>query len=593
MRWIRRKTERATIRAAAALSTLLSACSSPLPDPTPDPHPADPTPRRGGTLHLASFADMRALDPAVAGDVLSESAVEVLFAGLIDYDQKANVVPDLASRYEVESDGTVYRFFLREGALFHDGTEVTADDVKRSIERALHPSTPNPSGSFYESIFGYEAYSRGKAEHLQGVVVEGRYVVAIHLKERDARFLFAFALCSLRPVCKSAGDRYSDSWTPCGAGPFKILRGGWDRGRSLTIVRHEGYFRPGKPYLDAVTWALNVNRSSEIYRFEDGDLDSTQDLSDGEVNRFLSDPRWKPYSAFEPDRNVIGEFMNTELPPFDNVEVRRAVAAGIDREHYRLLKPASIAVATQAIPPTIPGYDPSFKGQTYDYAAALEHMKRAGYPYDPETGAGGYGPTIPYHVYPSGGVLYTAQVLQQELAKIGLRIEIRLINYPSFLALTSRRKASPMSAPGWQMDYPDPSDFFDPVFGSDAINDESSTNFAFYRNPRLDELLTRAHHELDAKARYALYGEANRIVCDDAPEAFTHFFHFLVVSQPFVHGFGGHTVWSSDTADTWIDRPDTRAERSKQGMNWLWLGGLANAAGHPSPVGRPSSRLGP
>jgi ABC-type transport system substrate-binding protein len=431
-------------------------------------------------------------------------------------------------------------------------------------------STPSPSAPFFQSIAGYDAYAAGKTPHLDSVVVEGRYVVAIHLKEPDARFLSVMALYGARPVCKSAGDRYSDTWLPCGAGPFKLLPGGWERGRSLTLVRHEGYFRPGRPYLDAVTWTFNLNRAAESYRFEDAQIDSTRDLSEGDIGQFLRDPRWKSYSFFEADQNVTGEFMNTEVPPFDNVEVRRAVAAAINREHYRLLKPVNMRVATQAIPPSVPGYDPSFQGQTYDYPAALEHMKKAGYPYDPETGMGGYGPTIPYYAYSQGTSIYTSQLLQQDLARIGLHLDIRLVNYPSFITLAGRRKGTAMSAPGWTMDYPDPSDFFDLIFGSEGISDENAFNYGFYKNPRLDELLVRARHELETKARYAMYGEANRIVCDDAPEAFTFYFHYFIVSQPYLHDFGKHSVWSSYTADAWLDRRARDAAATKLGLNVLW-----------------------
>jgi ABC-type transport system substrate-binding protein len=576
MRSIHAMSERAPtlgwIGAALSTAMLLAACNRPLPAPPLGEHPDDETPRRGGTLRLASFADMKSLDPAITGDAFSGSAVEMLFAGLVDYDENANVVPDLASRYEIGEEGLVYRFFLREGVLFHDGTELDADDVKRSIERALHPSTPCPAASFFQAIAGYDTYTAGKADHVEGVVVEGRYVVALHLKEPDSRILYALALYGLRPVCKSAGDRYADTWTPCGAGPFKIPQGGWDRGRSLTLVRHEGYFRPGKPYLDSVTWMFGVNRATEVYRFMDGELDSTRDLKDGDITRFLRDASWKPYYQFEADQNVTGEFMNTELPPFDNVEVRRAVASAIDRDHYRLLHPVSMSVATQAIPPSVPGYDPSFKGQSYDYPAALEHMKSAGYPYDPETGTGGYGPTIPYYAYAQSSVEYTAQLLQQDLARIGLRLEVRLVNWPSFLTLAGRRRASAMSSPGWTMDYPDPSDFFDLIFGSAGISEEGSTNYAFYKNPRLDELLVRARHELDPKVRYATYGEANRIVCDEAPEAFTFFFHYFVVSQPYVHDFSKHRVWSSYAANAWIDRTTPGQAKDKLGLNVLWPG---------------------
>jgi ABC-type transport system substrate-binding protein len=573
MRSIRKRTE-----GAAALAALALACNAPIAGPIAGAHSGDEIPTRGGVLRLSSFGDMRGLDPAVTADALSGAAMEVLYAGLVDYDAQARLVPDLASRYEVGDDGHVYRFFLHEGVLFHDGTELTADDVKRSIERALHPTTPSPTATFYESIAGYEAFTAKRAEHLDGVVVEGKYVVSIRLKERDARFLPALGLYGLRPVCKSAGDRYVDTWVPCGAGPFKLAPGGWERGRNLTLVRHEGYFRPGKPYLDGVTWLLNANRTSEAYKFQDGDLDSVRDLSDGDVHRYLADARWSPFHTFEPPTNVSGEFMNTEMPPFDNVEVRRAVAAGIDREHYRMVKPVSMTPVSQAIPEGVPGYDPSFKGQVYDYAAALEHMKLAGYPYDPATRRGGWGPPIPYYAYVQSTNLMTAQVLQQELAKIGLRLEIRLVNYPTFLSLASRRKQAPMAAPGWQMDYPDPSDFFDLLFSSDGINDENATNYGFYRNPRLDEILAHARHELDPAVRMSLYGKANRIVCDDAPEAFTHSFKYFVVWQPYVHGFGSHAVWTSYSADAWLDRREPHAMRELS----LWPGALASITRGPA-----------
>ena len=133
---------------------------------------------------------------------------------------------------------------------FQDGDELTADDVRRSIERALDPATPNPNASLFDTIDGFADFTGKKAAHLRGVVVEGRYVVSIRLRETDARFLSVFARETLRPVCKSAGDRYSDAWEPCVVrGPLKLAPGGWDKGRSLSLVRHDAYFRPGRPYL--------------------------------------------------------------------------------------------------------------------------------------------------------------------------------------------------------------------------------------------------------------------------------------------------------------------------------------------------------
>jgi ABC-type transport system substrate-binding protein len=566
---------------AVALS-LAAACSTPFPPPIGAAHPDDPTPRRGGTLHLGSFADIRTLDPAVASDDLAAAPIEEIFGGLVDYDASAQVVPDLASLFEVSPDGLVYRFFLREGVRFQDGSELTAADVKRSIERALHPSTPSPAASLYDTIDGFAAYQAGKDEHLSGVVIEGLYVVAVHLKETDARFLSVFALHHLRPVCPTAGDRYKDSWEPCGAGPYRLPTGGWEKGRSLRLVRHDGYFRPEVPYLDAIEWTFSMNRAGELYAFEDGSLDMTHDLGDTELALLRKDARWKPFIRPEPDRTVDGEVMNNEIAPFDNVEVRRAVAAAIDRTHYQAYKPESLSPSGQALPPAVAGYDPHFDGQKYDYPAALEHMAKAGFAYDPVSGKGGYKEPVGYYLVRQGATEYTAQLLAQDLAKIGLRLELHLVNWPTFLSLAYTRGAIAMSAPGWAMDYPDPSDFFESLFSSKAISAEQSTNMAFYRSPRVDDLVERARHELDPARRMALFTEAHHIVCDDAPWAFTTTRRFVDVFQPYVRGFAPHPVWTFHTDRTWLDR-DGQARRDTLGALWsapgFSLRGMVRRAG--------------
>ena len=549
-----------------ALSAVAVACSRPLAPPISSEHPEQTLPRRGGTLYLATFADM-GLDPAVASDGLSGAAMSESSRGWSTSTLRRTSSPTWHDITRISPDGVAYRFFLREGVRFHDGSELFASDVKRSIERALHPSTPSPAASLYDMIVGYGAYSAGKADHLEGVVVEGEYVVTIRLSQPDARFLSVLALHPLRPVCPSAGDRYDDTWEPCGAGPYKLAHGGWERGRSLLLTRHEGYFRPGLPYVDAIQWTFGMNRATEIYAFEDGRIDLTRNQSDAELQALRADPRWSPFLAAEPDRIIDGEVMNTEIPPFDNVEVRRAVAAAIDRDHYRAYKPESLVPATQVLPPAVPGYDPTFQGQKYDYAAALAHMAKAGFPFDPKTGLGGYPHTIAYVLVRQGSTEYTGQILAQELAKIGLRLELHLVNWPTFLSLAYTRGSVAMAAPGWEMDYPDPSDFFEGLFSSKAIHGEASTNTAFYRNPHLDDLIDQARRELDETKRRALFTEANHIVCDDAPWAFTVTHHVVDVAQPYVRGFRPHPVWTFQTAETWLDRP---AAAKREAWSSLW-----------------------
>lgn len=529
-------------------------CGRSLAAPIPAEHGEDAAPRRGGTLHLASFKDIRGLDPAGPTDGVSLQPIHLMFAGLVDFDERARVVPDLADHWDVGDGGRTYRFVLRRGVVMQDGEELTADDVKRSVERALHPSTPDPDASYFAGIVGYQSYAARSSAHLEGVVVEDRYVVAFHLTEPDATFLSVLAMPTLRPVCRSAGDRYADTWNPCGAGPFKLLTGDWQRGTSLRLVRHDGYFRPGLPYLDAVEWSFDMQPLAQRFRFEAGELDALHDMSQADQARFTADPRWRPFGRTDADTSLYGESMNTTMAPFDNVEVRRAVASAIDREHYRLLKPAYVTPLAGPIPPGIPGYETDMPAQRYDYAAALEHMRKAGLAYDPVTGRGGWPKPIVYPVYDQGLLVYTAQILQQELAKIGLRIELHLMSWPAFLAVQNRPGGAAISPGNWAMDYPDPSSFFEPLFTTASIGPESTYNTAFYSNPRLDDLVARAHTELDETRRRALYRDAAAILCDDAPWAFTFSFHYFNLRQPYVRGPLLHPVWSADPTRVWLDR---------------------------------------
>jgi ABC-type transport system substrate-binding protein len=530
-------------------------CMGSLEPPLPAVHPDEETPRRGGVLHLATFtADIETLDPPLIRDMLSSNVARLLYAGLVDFDANGAVVPDVASRFESLEGDLGYRFVLREGVRFHDGTELTADDVKRSIERALSPDTPAPNAELYEAIEGYAAFASRKAPHLEGVVVEGRYVVSIHLHERDGAFLSALAMAPLRVTCPSAGDRYSPSFVPCGAGPFRLPPGGWQHGRSLTLVRHDGYFRPSLPYLDGVTWQLGATQISQSFKFTRGEIDWVRDLTQPDTIRYQADERWRSLGRFESSLNMQGEAMNNAIPPFDNVEIRRAVAAAIDRDHVVMLRASNLSTLTKPLPLSFPGYDPPPLGQKYDPAAALEHMQKAGYPFDPASGKGGWPARIVYDVATKTIQEFVSQSVQQDLAKIGLRIELHLSSQTTFYALTSRRGKSAMSPQGWQADFPDPSDFLDSLFATGSIRDESATNYAFYSNPTVDADIARARGERDRATRTRLYADAERIICVEAPWAFEYTYRFYAVHQAYVRNTHAHAVWAPDVVDVWLDR---------------------------------------
>jgi ABC-type transport system substrate-binding protein len=519
-------------------------------------------PQRGGTLELANYSDVRSLDPAVAFDQNSIPILQLVFTPLVDYDRAGRIVPLLAERVDVSSDGLHHTFKLREGVLFHDGRDLTADDVKRSIERALAPETPCPAPSFYASIAGYSAFHEGVtdaagkrafAPHLAGVIVEGRYALRIDLSEPDATFLPALTLYFLAPVCPSAGSKYAREWgnRPCGTGPFRVQE--WAASREITLRRHDGYFEPGLPYLDGIRWALLVAPLSQRFRFEKGELDHLRHMTSHDLRAYRRDPRWQPFGVWEPPKGVEAVFLNTQMKPFDNVELRRAFAAAIDWKRVIAPRPDAV-VATQILPPTVNGHDPSFAGQRHDHAEALAHMQRAGYAFDPVTGQGGYPDPVTFVAPADTAVVEAfAPILQQQLAKIGIRMRIKQVSYTAYLAETSKRNHAQLGYGGWSMDFPDPSDFFEPTLSSDAIQEEETQNRAFFADPEFDALLKRAHRELDPVARTAMYRRCEEIVRDKVPWAIGYHQRWYEIAQPYVHDYTVDAKHTEDMRAVWID----------------------------------------
>lgn len=541
------------------------------------------TPTRGGTLRLATFTDLRALDPAVAMDTETTPFENLLFDGLVGYDDQGALAPQLAERWERSDDGRIYRFFLKRGVRMHDGDELLADDVKRSVERTLHPDTPCPARAFYERLEGLAEYQARKTEHLAGVVVESPHVVTFRLVSPDATFLSVLALPFLRPVCKNAGTRYDDTFNlkPCGAGPFKLE--GWQTGRYLRLARFDGYHEPGLPYLDAIELRVDVARLTQRFAFERGEQDAILNEFDrpGAI-WFRTHPEWSRYFRQSSVPEVYGDFMNTEMAPFDDVRVRRAVAAAVDRPSLQRYYDGWARVTGHLLPPGIPGHAEHVPyEQTFDLARARALMAEAGYPYDPATGAGGYPEPIVYWAGEGESAVRYSQLLQHQLARIGMRIEIKEGSFAQYLAVAGRPKSARMGYVGWSIDFADPSDFFEPILSSRAIADEDSQNKAFYRNPALDALLDRAHEELDEAKRLAMYREAEKIVCDDAPWSFTYTSLRLEITQPWVRGYEPHPVLNKRFKPVWIDEVARRSALALvgPGRSGAALGALLAKAG--------------
>ena len=509
-------------------------------------------PQRGGRLELATLADVRSLDPARIASGVDASIAVNIYAGLVDVDDEGHVVPVLADSIEEDRDHATVRVRLRSNLSFHDGSRVDAAAVERSFLRLLAPRSASTSTAFLSIVRGATAYQAGASDRVTGIVVEGPLSLRFDLEHYDAAFVSSLTLVQARPVCPSAREPGDVLFEPCGAGPFALEPGGFVRGESITLRRFDGWFDAPYPLLDAVRWRLQVSpRMQEIF-FSSGELHVTRDLGSFAARRFLADPRWQTLRSREATTTFWGEGMNTELAPFDNVEIRRAVAAAIDRDAIVAIDPLRLRVGTGPLPPGAAGFDPTLVCQRFDRTAALEHMRRAGFPYAPATDTGGFPKPIPYLATARTFAERSVSVLQNQLAAIGVRITPKLVSYSAYVAATHRRRAVAMAPVGWTQDFPDPSNFFDALYSSRGIDPIDATNTSFYSNPNVDELLEKAHVETSYPARTRLFSEVSRTVCDDAPIAFTHVPEAVVLRQGFVRAFAPHPVWLQTIGRTWL-----------------------------------------
>jgi ABC-type transport system substrate-binding protein/ABC-type dipeptide/oligopeptide/nickel transport system permease subunit len=521
-------------------------------------------PVEGGVLHLATLYTVRTLDPATAPEEISIALARLVFDRLLTFDADGNVAPSLAERWSWSEGGKALEVELRHGVVFQDGSPLTAADVKRSIERALHPRAASPGASMFANLEGFEAYRSGSAIELTGVTVSGEHRVIFRLKEPDATLPSLLTLSYVAPVCPSVpAVPETTEATLCGAGPFKIAR--FEPEYGVRLERNHTHHRPGV-LLDAIELDFLVRPQAQRYRFERGEIELTRELSGADAMLVRADPRWAPYTNLVPSLRVNAIFLNTEVPPFDNPDIRRAVSFAIDPSVVARLRPEVMALS-RVVPDAVPGHRTPALERRHDLAAALESMARAGYAFDPATGTGGYPEPIDYLTIPDTFEQPTAEVYQQQLARIGIRIRLRLLSHQSYLSEVQRRGRSPMGWAGWQADYPDPLTFFDPKLVSRSIGPVSLNN-SFYSSPELDALVERGRTETDPASRDALFSRAEEIVARDAPWIPVTTSRVIELRQPWLRGYKSTALAQLDFAHAWLARPsaDERQARAALGM---------------------------
>jgi oligopeptide transport system substrate-binding protein len=473
-------------------------------EPTPD------LPERvEGELRLFG-GDPITLDPACASDADSAAYIVEIFSGLVSFDKDLNIIPDVAESIDTSPDGLVYTFHLRPSVEFHDASRrVVADDFKFSMERALNPDTQSTVGEVYlDDIVGADEFIAGQAEEVTGIKVIDDNTLEITIKEPIVYFLDKLTyptayVVDRREVGESTCFEGADwTQTPNGTGPFKMKE--FVLGERIELEPNPRYYLDPKPSLQQVTFLLAGGSPLVMYENDEVDIAG---VGVNDVER-IRDPNEPLNAEYRTGANMSTDYIgfNTEEPPFDDPEIRRAFAMATDRNLVAETVLMDILLPAKGVlPPGIQGYDESFEGVPFDPEAAraiIEEKGGAELFRDVTLLTSGQGAA------PSEALAAITALWQENL---GVDIAIEQEEFGIFLRDIDQGNFAMFSL-GWIADYPDPQNFLEIKLHSQSPDNETK-----YSNPEVDALLDQAKAETDEAERIRLYQEAEKLIIEDSP----------------------------------------------------------------------------
>ncbi|WP_378945196.1 ABC transporter substrate-binding protein [Paracoccus sp. R86501] len=474
---------------------------------------ADPAAVSGGMITITYKDDVATLDPAIGYDWQNWSMIKSLFDGLMDYvPGTTELRPGLAESYDVSDDGTVFTFTLRKGVTFHNGREMTAEDVKYSLDRVTNPATQSPGAGFFASIKGFDAISTGEAEDLTGVEVVDLQTIRITLSRPDATFLHVMALNFASVVPKEAVDEFGADFGkhPVGTGAFKL--GDWTIGQRLVFEKNAEYWRDGVPYLDGITFEVGQEPIVALLRLQQGEVDVPGDgIPPAKFQEVMADPD-QAARVVEGGQLHTGYItLNVGQEPFDKLPVREAVNMAINKDRIIQIINGRAVAANQPLPPSMPGYSQGFDGFAYDVEAAKAKLAEAGL----EDGF-----TTQLYVMNTDPNPRIAQAIQQDLKTIGVDVEIRSLAQANVIEAGGGGEAPMIWSGGmaWIADFPDPSNFYGPILGCAGAGG-GGWNWSKFCDEGIDAMATDADSFTDPAdpARLELWSQVYQQVMAEAP----------------------------------------------------------------------------
>ncbi len=476
------------------------------------------------------------LDPAIARETTSHFFVTSLFSGLVRITSDFEIEPDLAESWTIDAAGVVYTFTLRDGITFHDGTPITAEDFKYSIERAADAALHSETAPLYlGDIVGITEKLDGEAEEVSGIEVLDERTIRITIDEPKEYFLAKLTYPSGAIIDRRTVEPLGFDWWMSddinGSGPYQLAR--WEEDEVVILQRFDDYHRPASlEYVISPQAALPGVSGLAMYLTDawdgiqvgTGALDSIEE-SETLSGQLLEFPQLTTY--------YVG--VDGAQPPFDDPNVRLAFVMALDRQRLiEVIYDGNVELAEGLLPPGLPGYSESLRGIPYDPEAARQLLAGSKYADD-----------FPQVVFsavdrdgePTEQVQFIIAAWEEVL---GIEVEVELFETDVYY-YSLENVVGNLWHSGWVADYPDPENFLDLLLRSHVLEGK-------YVNERFDSLIEAARTERDRETRLRMYGEAEQLLIDEA--GIFPLFHVkdYVLIRPRVEGFRMNALGQPDVA---------------------------------------------
>lgn len=482
------------------------------------------------------------LDPAISGEMTSHTYIMQIFSGLVCLDDELTPLPDIAQSWQKSQDGKKYTFYLRQGVKFHDGREAKAADFKYSWERACNPKTGSQTAATYlGDIVGVKDVLAGETKEIEGVKVIDDYTLQVNIDAPKAYFLAKLTCPTAFVVDRTNVESGKEWWRkPNGTGPFQLKE--WKPDQLLVLERNELYYR-GPAKVDQVVFHLLSGVPIDMY--EMGKIDVApvyQDYIDRVGDE--TSPLYRELIVL-PELSLYYIGFNTQKPPFDDANIRRAFCHAVNKQ--RVIELTFKGMANKAegiIPPGMPGYNENVTEISYDVAEAERLIAASKY------GDISNLPPITVTVSGWGGNIpdYLGAIIYQWQENLGVEVTVRQLEPENFLYYLKEEKDE-LFMLGWVADYADPQNFLDNLFYTG-----SEYNVSEYSNPELDALLDDAAIEEDIAIRFSMYQQAEQRIIDQAPCLPLWFSVNYVLAKPYVKNYKPSPMGIPNLSQVYIER---------------------------------------